>query len=785
MRNKLLLKFSLILYLSSINNSFGKTPSNSICIARQLMEEGYLNNSRKILSAIKFGNNKIFFDKYILSAEIAYKSGKIELFKSFTDSAFLCFQRPNIRPIYLALVYRNYSRYFHYNIVVNEAERYADSAMNIFYQNYKQRDLIPIYSLFQAKASALRNRYRQEKKVSLMFDSAFYWLNRDSKKSLYDCYLLNRSYGNFLLDGLVGKSNLGFKKRSAFYKNTEAAYRKCIQILQANFKNNKIELSDVFILQALAAFLNKDYRKAHIYLNKSIYLLGSIIEKESMVLQSYYTALNYQNSVIDYALKSEDARLYRIKYFERLISRENDWIEWTFNNRNKQTGEFRLMYSCNYYSVMLNNSYHLYLKTKKNKYKQWFYYYLQKSKALFFGNNIRQIQSYKPHISNIASIINDSSAYIEYASTSLLYEHANFAYIKTSVKDTIIEIGHAHLDKYAEIFLSTDSLFKSFNYFKKNSFEVYKELLDPILKIIPKKINKLSISMSNNTSFFNFDYLVIDSVGTSFRDLPYLFYKYKINYLPPIAMNYFQNTKNYSANSFKSRIVYAPNFSRKHHNLPFLVNHAKSLKKIGFTIIDDNKDEKNDLSKSLLYSDILELIGHCKTRNNGFVSDFEIELSDTESNIKVSDLLNYQTNSKLVILALCEAGRGELHRSDIGNNIANYFIKIGAKSVVYSITKLDDKSASYILDKFYFYLIQGNYKDEALRKAKIDYLNKSKVSDEFCPLYWAALVVQGNMDPIFNNENRIDLNKETNTTKWIIFILFMAIGFTIYFRLLK
>jgi hypothetical protein len=74
-----------------------------------------------------------------------------------------------------------------------------------------------------------------------------------------------------------------------------------------------------------------------------------------------------------------------------------------------------------------------------------------------------------------------------------------------------------------------------------------------------------------------------------------------------------------------------------------------------------------------------------------------------------------------------------------------------------------------------------------LRKAKFDYLNKAKVSEEFSPLYWASLVVQGNMNPIFNGENTSGFDKETNATKWIIIILFLliTIGLTIYFRLLK
>jgi CHAT domain-containing protein len=787
MFKQLILIFFVSLFLFYSNYSFSNKVKNPINEARQLIEAGNLKDGKKILAAIKNGNNETDFNKYLLNSEIAINQRELELFKSYTDSAYHCFNHSKLRSIYSALVYRNYYRYSHYIILVVNAEKYADSALTIFRQNYKNKDLIPVFTLFQAKASVLRNRPNSKYLVPLMFDSAFYWLRKESKKSAYNKYILTRSYGNFLLDGLNEKSYLKIKNRDSLFKITEDAYQTCSNIIQANFPNNKIELSDIFSLQAICYYLKKDYRKTFTYLQKSIDLLEGSFNQENKVHETYYSCLNYQNSLINRVLTYNDAIAYRKKYLEKLALKENEWIVYTFKNRNKQTGEHRLMYSSNYYSIMLNNSYNLYIQTKDEKYKQLFFQYLQRSKALFFASSINQLLKYKPQLLDLKNFVNDTSTYIDYSSTSMLYEHKTFAFISTAQRDTIIEIGHGHLDQYAENFLITDSLFKSFDHFKTASLEVYKEIIAPILKIVPHNTTKLIISPSNNTSFINFDFLITDAKGKNYKDLHYLFYKYHINYLPSMAVKYFHDTHQFLNNNIYKRLAYTPAYNGKLHSLPFLVEHTQSLRDFGFTIINENKTLENRFETNFQHSEMLELVGHCKTNTNGLSSNYVMEVSDGEYNIKASDLLNLKTNCKMVVLALCEAGRGELYRSDIGNNIANYFMKSGAQSVVYSITKLDDKSAAFILNKYYEYLTEGNTKDLALRKAKFDYLNKAKVSEEFSPLYWAALVVQGNMNPIFNGENTSGFDKETNATKWIIIILFLliTIGLTIYFRLLK
>jgi CHAT domain-containing protein len=774
----------LILFLLFSINSFTKGLTNPINVARQLIEAGNLKDGKKILAAIKNGNNENDFNKYILNSEIAINQRELELFKSYTDSAYYCLNHSKLPAIYLALVYRNYSRYYHYNILVDNAEKYADSALTIFRQNYKNKDLIPVFTLFQAKASVLRNKPKSKNKVNLFFDTAFYWLNKQKSYSAYSKYILTRSYGNFLLDGLNDPIYLKNINEDSLFTSTLNTFKNCAVILRRELPKNKSELANIYSLQAICWFIKKDYKEAYHCLERSLKLLEDLSKGEAEILETYYTCLNYQNSILEKVLSVQNSIKYREKYLSKLIPKEKAWIEWTFKNRNKQTGVFRLMYSSNYYSVVLDNAYYLYKQTKNKKYKNLFFHFLERSKTLFFADKIEDVLDYQPHLLDTKQFINDSSAYIDYCSISLLYEHKNFAYVNTSKGDTIIELGQLLSEKYEKSFSITDSLFKSFQHFNVTSYEVYKKIVSPIVGTFSPSIKHLIISHSNTTSFINFDYLITDSLGRNYQSLKYLFYAYNIRYLPSLAIKHIQQKSKSKTNNWQERSVFFGTFNGGYHNLPFLSKHAASLVKYNFTRINNNQNRDKQFQEYFQNSELMELVGHCKTTENGYISDYIMEFGDENSNLKASKLLDLKTQCKMIVLALCETGKGELFRSDVGNHIANYFMKAGARSIIYSINKIDDKSTAYILDKYYEFLGEGYLKNEALRKAKFEYLKKSKINDEFCPMYWGGLALQGDIESI--QINNLNNNSKFNFTIYFILItLIILMIIAIHFRQTK
>jgi len=60
---------------------------------------------------------------------------------------------------------------------------------------------------------------------------------------------------------------------------------------------------------------------------------------------------------------------------------------------------------------------------------------------------------------------------------------------------------------------------------------------------------------------------------------------------------------------------------------------------------------------------------------------------------------------------------------------------------------MNDNSTQKIMGYFYQYLSKGQAKDEALRNAKLSYINES-TGDDKQNFYWAGFVATGDMAPI-------------------------------------
>ena len=100
--------------------------------------------------------------------------------------------------------------------------------------------------------------------------------------------------------------------------------------------------------------------------------------------------------------------------------------------------------------------------------------------------------------------------------------------------------------------------------------------------------------------------------------------------------------------------------------------------------------------------------------------------------------------ARLVILSACETGNGQLVNGEGIMSLSRAFSYAGCKSVITSLWKADEVSTAIICKRLHFYLQKGFAIDEALQKAKIDYLGTKEVEERFKnPAYWANLILIG------------------------------------------
>ena len=124
--------------------------------------------------------------------------------------------------------------------------------------------------------------------------------------------------------------------------------------------------------------------------------------------------------------------------------------------------------------------------------------------------------------------------------------------------------------------------------------------------------------------------------------------------------------------------------------------------------------------------------------------------ADTLHRLYVPEIYNLDMkDARLLILSACETGTGLLVNGEGVMSLSRAFSYAGCKSVVTSLWKADDMATAFIVKRLHYYLQKGSPADEALQKAKLDYINSNDVEDRFkSPAYWAHLVLIGDHQPL-------------------------------------
>lgn len=102
--------------------------------------------------------------------------------------------------------------------------------------------------------------------------------------------------------------------------------------------------------------------------------------------------------------------------------------------------------------------------------------------------------------------------------------------------------------------------------------------------------------------------------------------------------------------------------------------------------------------------------------------------------------LNLKTS--LVVLSACETGIGKYQHGEGVVSIGRSFMYAGTPALLMTLWRLNDDSGALIIEKFYQNLDQGMEKDEAIRQAKLAYINQADPTAAH-PFLWAAFIQVG------------------------------------------
>ena len=138
--------------------------------------------------------------------------------------------------------------------------------------------------------------------------------------------------------------------------------------------------------------------------------------------------------------------------------------------------------------------------------------------------------------------------------------------------------------------------------------------------------------------------------------------------------------------------------------------------------------------------EVIHLSTHGEVEQNTNIPKVEF----IDATMLLPEIYALNLHADLVVLSACETGIGELQKGEGIMSLARGFVFSGAKSLVSSMWKVNEQSTASIFSKFYEYLAQGDTKAEALRKAKLNYMDTVESDAEVSPYFWAGFIFLGN-----------------------------------------
>lgn len=346
--------------------------------------------------------------------------------------------------------------------------------------------------------------------------------------------------------------------------------------------------------------------------------------------------------------------------------------------------------------------------------------------------------------------------YPEYFSSRSLSKVENISTYKKSLLDSHTAIIEFFIDDDAIFILE---LFKDFEKFRK--LEGEEKILERIRKI-PQEIKDQKIEIEGLDEIANkllpefqadISKIILITDGAlnqlPFEILPYkgdlLISQYAISYAGSVQLLDMQRKLKSRKTSW---IGFAPVYQG--NALPNNIKEVKGIANLqnGVTVLAEEATKQKFIDQTPGYG-IIHLAAH-GTLDNYNPANNSFKFSGTIDNeLKLSEIYGLNLSSDLAVLSACDTGNGKFEKGDGVMSMSRAFTYAGVSSTLTSLWKVPDRETAIIMKNFYKYLKLGNPKDEALKKAKLDYLNSQEDKILKAPFYWAGFIISGNVEPTY------------------------------------
>lgn len=545
----------------------------------------------------------------------------------------------------------------------------------------------------------------------------------------------NPYYGKFNLSMLKFGSQVSQKKYSndVFLKKLDSiyeifdvkkdlkyyGYKRDMGVFTSQYLNLKLialksELKNINIINDLSY-------ENQINMMVDIGLKMSALENE---VHSHIIDSKQTNEILNYKLKVDDLDRYN-SILLNVSEKNSDMYFELLNKRSYEKDYDKLQLIKSEFDVFQQN-----IKTRFNK------------------NEEIELHSFQNKLQS-------NQAYIRFSKLNKL---VFVAHLITKDQAQIIKISETELGKLIDFYTSQITNKKPDNY-------SYNVLFKPIVDKLSPSINQLFIK--NEGLFTNVN---IESLWNPVKE-KYLFDIYEINYVERPSAIFKIDT----ASDFESAFLFGnPDFSDGNTTLETINSKVraginplpyteKEITALNILLTErDIKTVTTNLETSTeesLYANTKSSIIHLAT--HGFFIEgnkydrfnWGLLAANSKSNIQNdfqkkirndgiifgSEIIKKNfTQTELVVLSACETGFGNSTFFG-GENLANSFLRAGAKNIISTLWPVDDKITKEFMLLFYQELLKSNNINTSLRNTKQIIKNKYKY-----PNYWAPFILLQN-----------------------------------------
>lgn len=306
------------------------------------------------------------------------------------------------------------------------------------------------------------------------------------------------------------------------------------------------------------------------------------------------------------------------------------------------------------------------------------------------------------------------------------------------------------------------------------AWHLYQAVIQPLEKQI--KGTQLIIVPNKGLWNINFDLLLTQNTSSEdFRTYDYLLKKYVISYAYSSSLLFKDRANTHSGSkmlafAFNEDSEESSDFENfrdaPKDKLPGTATEVRNLSK---TVTGDfyyGKEANETLFKKVApdYAVIhLALHGEVDEKDSDRSKLYFTQSDEATSDDNVLhtfELYNMNLQAELAVLSACNTGVGDISSGEGIMSLGRGFQYAGVNSVLLSQWPVSDAIAPVIMSSFYTHLKAGKNKAEALRLAKLEFLESANNLNAN-PYYWGSFFILGNPDPV-------DLNDRNNLWLWVV-----------------